>query len=366
MTNISKYSRDNLKMNLLNIKNELMKIAFRWYHPFVLIEKLAERLNTESRIEYAEKLIELPEAYGKGQINGFKFRNGISLLLFDVKLRKEWELKFYNDVPPPLQLNLLSEGSLNHSIDEGQLKYNLKSMESSITSSSLSSSQTIILPKGKRVIFASVFINRSEYFSEFINVKNNEASEISKLFFDTEGEDYFFYKSNFSIDIARALRSINSRFNDGIIRSIMVESIVLQMIGFKMRKFQEDIHFKGKKVNLKRHEVNQIKLARDILIDDLVDAPTIEGLSRAVGINQQKLKQDFKVVYGMTINQYLTNARLEYAVSNLERGQTVRETAMEIGYANLSHFAKKFKDKFGLLPKDYVKSLQTKVAVRSR
>ncbi len=345
-----------------------MKFIFRWYHPFVLIEKLAERLDADVKKEYAEKHFELPEDYGFGEVHGFKFRNGISFLFFEVTLHKEWKLEFHNDSHPPLQLNFLSEGAVKHNINDNKINYELKPMQSSITSSARNSNQTIIFPKEKKITFASMFVNRAEYFSELINVQDNSNSKILELLFDIEGKNNFFTKSNFAIEIARALKRINSRLNSGIIRSIMVESIVLEMFGFEMRKLQESILLEGKKkkVNLKKEEIKRIKLARDILIDDLTNAPTIVLLSKQVGINQQKLKQQFKMVYGMTINQYLTNARMEYAVTQLDRGCSVKETAGEVGYYNMSHFSRKFKEKFGILPKDYAKSIGSKVTVSNR
>jgi AraC-like DNA-binding protein len=40
---------------------------------------------------------------------------------------------------------------------------------------------------------------------------------------------------------------------------------------------------------------------------------------------------------------------------------SIKETARAVGYANQSHFAKRFKEKYGVLPKDYIKNIRAKI-----
>ena len=71
-------------------------------------------------------------------------------------------------------------------------------------------------------------------------------------------------------------------------------------------------------------------------------------------INDHKLKQAFKKVHGKTAFSYLREVRMDHAARLLEADRlSVIQIANEVGYSNASHFARAFKDRYGLLPKAY-------------
>jgi AraC-like DNA-binding protein len=62
----------------------------------------------------------------------------------------------------------------------------------------------------------------------------------------------------------------------------------------------------------------------------------------------------FQAMYGATPFALLRDLRLEKS-RTLLKSQTgnVTQVAMDVGYASLSHFAKAFKKKYGISPKQY-------------
>lgn len=114
-------------------------------------------------------------------------------------------------------------------------------------------------------------------------------------------------------------------------------------------------------MNLRKLDLEKIQRARNILVRDLKNPPTIEELAMKAGINRQKLKKGFKLIYEATINKYLRNERLEQASLLLLTDKTVKEAAEQVGYMNKSYFAKIFKEKYGVLPREYVKSIHLKI-----
>ena len=66
-----------------------------------------------------------------------------------------------------------------------------------------------------------------------------------------------------------------------------------------------------------------------------------------------KLKTKFKQVYGMKLYEFYNRNRLEKAKEMLKSGHySVKQVGYDIGFSNLSNFAKAFKKEFGMLPKD--------------
>jgi len=91
--------------------------------------------------------------------------------------------------------------------------------------------------------------------------------------------------------------------------------------------------------------------ARERLLSDLSSPPTIEQLARETGLNQLKIKQGFKVLFGTTTYGLFQRERMEHALTLL-RTNSVTETASLLGYSNISHFSEAFRKQFGMLPSE--------------
>ena len=129
----------------------------------------------------------------------------------------------------------------------------------------------------------------------------------------------------------------------------------------KMMFFRSQItallsHFFGQLAGLKTERINtqerkRLNWARDILLENIDNPPTLNELSKQIGWNTFKLKKDFKAYFGVPVFKYLQNERLTLA-HKLIRNQdaTVQEAAWHVGYDSLSSFSNAFEKKFGYRP----------------
>jgi AraC-like DNA-binding protein len=62
------------------------------------------------------------------------------------------------------------------------------------------------------------------------------------------------------------------------------------------------------------------------------------------------LERHFQRNYGVTVSQWLRDFRLKQAYQSLQEGKTVKETAYDHGYKQMSHFSREFKNQFGMSP----------------
>jgi AraC-like DNA-binding protein len=96
---------------------------------------------------------------------------------------------------------------------------------------------------------------------------------------------------------------------------------------------------------------DKIVRAREILIHHIGEPITIRELSRKVAINECYLKKGFKVLYGSTIFDFYQGQRMEHARYLLyEKGLSVSEVSLQLGYSSISHFSTAFKKHTGLKP----------------
>jgi len=77
---------------------------------------------------------------------------------------------------------------------------------------------------------------------------------------------------------------------------------------------------------------------------------TIARLSREVGLNERRLKEGFRLAIGRTVHSYLRSTRLDAAAALLSEGASVTDAAYAVGFDNLSHFSKIFREDKGVLP----------------
>ncbi|MFW9259410.1 helix-turn-helix transcriptional regulator [Nostoc sp. CALU 546] len=142
----------------------------------------------------------------------------------------------------------------------------------------------------------------------------------------------------------------------GLMKRMYLESQAIELITLHFQQIQEQEQeirnhsFPGK--NLR--DVERIYQAKEILLGNLENPPSLIDLARQVGINEFKLKRGFRQVFGTSAFKYLHNYRLEKAKQLLALGDMkIEEVAFRVGFDSRSYFALAFRKKFGLNPKQY-------------
>ncbi|MBU2926864.1 helix-turn-helix transcriptional regulator [Winogradskyella psychrotolerans] len=163
-------------------------------------------------------------------------------------------------------------------------------------------------------------------------------------------------------------------YKDGKISPSM--AVVLnQLISFNLNSSIKSLYFKGKAYELLSlffnrsedadieqcpylvDEVNVAKLkkAKDIIIANMAEPPTLQELADDIGLSLKKLKEGFKQIYGDSVFSFLFDYKMEVARKLLESGDyNVNEVGLKVGYSTGSHFIAAFKKKFGTTPKKYI------------
>jgi AraC-like DNA-binding protein len=107
-------------------------------------------------------------------------------------------------------------------------------------------------------------------------------------------------------------------------------------------------------IKLTREDINRVMEVELLITRDVFrPAPFIPELARMVNISETKLKNNFKKVFGVPIYQYFQKARMRAARDVLETNKySIKQVALELGYANLSNFSTAFRKEFGMLPSE--------------
>ncbi|MGV6827812.1 MAG: helix-turn-helix transcriptional regulator [Flavobacteriales bacterium] len=104
--------------------------------------------------------------------------------------------------------------------------------------------------------------------------------------------------------------------------------------------------------------VEKIKKAKQIVINNMADPPSLQEIADEIVLSVPKLKEGFKHIYGETVFNFLLNYKLEFARKLLiSKKHNISEISNEIGYSTPSHFISAFRKKYGTTPKQYMMNL---------
>ncbi|MDR2637599.1 MAG: AraC family transcriptional regulator [Zoogloeaceae bacterium] len=91
--------------------------------------------------------------------------------------------------------------------------------------------------------------------------------------------------------------------------------------------------------------------ARGLLERHFDEDWTVRTLAHTVGLNEKRLQAGFRALFSQTFHACLTDIRMQAAARMLERGRSVTDAALGVGYASLGHFSKAFRQHMGICPK---------------
>ena len=93
------------------------------------------------------------------------------------------------------------------------------------------------------------------------------------------------------------------------------------------------------------------------LMEDNIEnsAFSVEEFSREIGMSRTQLFRKMQALTNQSVSEFVRDFRLKRAASLLgQRAGTVTEIAYQVGFNNLSYFAKCFKELFGQSPSEYL------------
>lgn len=140
----------------------------------------------------------------------------------------------------------------------------------------------------------------------------------------------------------------------GSARRLFLESCALALLAVQIDA-SADVDKGAEPVTALAHS-GKILAARQWLDAHLSNPPTIAALARIVGTNEFTLKRSFKETFDITVFGYVRQRRMERAAASLHAGQSVSETAGEVGYECPRCFADAFRRHFGILPSEVTRS----------
>jgi AraC-like DNA-binding protein len=190
------------------------------------------------------------------------------------------------------------------------------------------------------------------HLSQFVNPRNLDHSLTNDIL-------DFRHSSSFSKILSLCGRTrivlealLNHSYTDSL-ENIYINAQTQMLLLYSLECMLGDKDIDSFQCKFLANEADREKIikSREILLQHIGEPITIRELSRKVAINECYLKKGFKELFGTTIFDFYQSQRMEHARYLLyEKGLSVTEVSMLLGYSSISHFSTAFKKHTGLKP----------------
>lgn len=182
------------------------------------------------------------------------------------------------------------------------------------------------LPEAEHKIF-------KEYLPQLISPKANFV----------EGPSFYM-----TPDMQNAVQKILTTRYTGGMRLMFLKSQVNELLAHFFAFISMD-----KGCGLTDADKDKIFQAKEIIENNISKPPSLNELSKLIGLNSNKLKKNFKEIFGVPVFKFLQEERLNKAYALLSSSDMgVQEAAWFVGYESLSSFSNAFQQKFGARPNE--------------
>jgi AraC family transcriptional regulator len=205
---------------------------------------------------------------------------------------------------------------------------------------------------GNSTVDVSAFRFQSVHLSQFVRTRKSESTVSEELV-------NFRHPSSFSKTLSLCgrtrlvLEALLNHTYTGSMENIFINGQSQMLLLYSLECMVGEREVEGFQCKFLANEADREKIirAREILLSQIGEPLTIKALSRKVAINECYLKKGFKEMFGTTIFDFYQGQRMEHARYLLyEKGLSVTEVSVLLGYSSISHFSTAFKKHTGLKP----------------
>lgn len=204
--------------------------------------------------------------------------------------------------------------------------------------------------KAESVDFLS-FVFSTNLLDQFVRQRNGNDNPVEGLI-SFKHQDRFNKTFSLCNRTRIALESLLNHTYTGNLENIFVNAQSQMLLLYSLHALQEkERDTQSNKFLANEADREKITKAREILLQHIGEPITIKALSRKVAMNECYLKKGFKEMFGTTIFDFYQSQRMEHAKYLLyEKGLTVTDVSIMLGYSSISHFSTAFKKHTGLKP----------------
>lgn len=150
--------------------------------------------------------------------------------------------------------------------------------------------------------------------------------------------------------ISLAEQILRSSAYTDMLQRLSIESRSLEIVGEAFSSLVSEAGLQQSALRTRDYE--RIRAIAEQLSTGNYLPSSIEEIARHAGMSSSSLQRHFRAAYGVSVFEFIRNAKLDEAKRVLmQDGVSVNEAAYRAGYSSAANFATAFKRRFGISPK---------------
>ncbi|RAR47622.1 helix-turn-helix domain-containing protein [Flavobacterium lacus] len=335
-----------------------MKAKITSTHLPTIFKQLQHQLGGSLLLKTKEYILQVNNEYAEGTISGIMIEHAICYIEYNIIFKADTTLLFKNEHFNCIHFGYCSKGELLQNFNKKNKKERVGQFQTGI-----------FLNKNKKNTyfhFKKDRVNKVSIISlDASNVSDIELyNQLKNKFFNCPEVQQYSYIGSFNVKIAKKIEELHAIEQNGLIRSLMINSNVFLILALEIEQHKADeLNDESQCTSLTKSNMEAIKEISHFIRKNPEINYTLKYLSRKSGLAPLKLQQGFKVLHDRTVSDYIRNVRVEVAENLIRTTElNISEIVYSVGLTSRSYFSKIFKEKYNCSPKHY-KSNQNAVSV---
>jgi len=306
-----------------------------------VLKRLAHLLGTEIK----HRRLEIPLQFGKGHCTGFIFNEHIRMLISDYELNEEIVIE-NRDMNAAKRMIFFKFQNIFPKIKIPPGGKHLMEMPSVLIATSRINTDDII---SIHTNTATINIEIDANYLNGLFYSSDKSPALQSLLQNTQPflfEQMIYPSLQKTVDEILA-EPVDKTFELFFLR-IKAEELICRLLMELEKRDDKRLYA------LNIQDIETIYKVREQILGHLETPPVIKELAVRVGMSPTKLKRLFRQIFGNSIFSYYQEFRMKEAALLLkEKKLSVSDVGYRLGFTNLSHFSRIFKEHIGMKPKQY-------------
>jgi AraC-like DNA-binding protein len=291
--------------------------------------------------------LEIPEKYGSGYCAGFTFNEHIRMLISDYELKEDLLVKKPEDLTSVKLLFFKFQNIFSKPGFAGKAVTKMPSVL--IATSRVNTDEHFAIHSNTETINIEVDVS---YLDRLLGPSKRSPLLQSLL----QGSPPLFFEQLVYASLQKVVDEILTETVDETFQlfflKIKAEELICRLLMELDKRGEKQLY------PLNDQDIQTIYKLKDNMLTRLDTPPVIAELAVDCGMSPSKLKRLFKQIFGYSLFNYYQQFRMKEAARLLkEEKLPVSATGYRLGFTNLSHFSRVFKEHHGMKPKQYSRCL---------
>lgn len=184
-----------------------------------------------------------------------------------------------------------------------------------------------------------------DYIFHLINPESNK--ENADILENMIKNNYIFLHKQtppyMTVEMHMIVKEIVSYSKKGVMQKLFIEAKIIKLLILIFEQFNEK--------NTVEESPEIPSMIKKFVDENYHENIKVEEIGKRIGINQNKIRKEFKAQYNITVSDYIAELRMLKAKKMIiNKKIMIKEIAIECGYEYVQNFTRAFKKKFGVSP----------------